>query len=53
MEMLKKILTWGAIAFLVFFIAFRPGPAGDVIRTLGNAVASIFQGVSEFFGGLT
>jgi hypothetical protein len=50
--MLKKILTWGAIAFVVFFVAFRPGAAADTLRTLGDTAASIFAGIGGFFGGL-
>ena len=50
--MLKKILTWGAIAFLVFFVAFRPGAAADVVKTLGNTCVDIFNGVGDFFSSL-
>lgn len=52
MEMLKKVLVWGGIAFIVFFVAFRPGAAFDVVRMLGDTAATIFQGVGEFFNGL-
>lgn len=45
--MLKKILTWGGIAFVVFFVAFRPGAAVDVIRTLGDTAVDIFLGVGD------
>jgi hypothetical protein len=50
--MLKKILTWSAIAFVVFFIAFRPGVAADAIGALGETASDIFEGVGKFFGGL-
>lgn len=43
-------MVWGIIAFLVFFVAFRPGAAGDVVATLGNIAADIFSGVGDFFG---
>lgn len=52
MEMLKKIITWGGIAFVVFFVAFRPGAAAEFIGTLGGITADIFQGVGKFFGSL-
>lgn len=52
MEMLKKVITWGAIAFVVFFVAFRPAAAGEVIATLGDMTASIFRGVGDFFRSL-
>lgn len=50
--MLKKWLVWGGIAFLVFFVAFRPGVAADVIRMLGQTAVDIFEGVGDFFRSL-
>ncbi len=50
--MLRKVLIWGGIAFVVFFVAFRPGAATDLIRTLSATVGEIFQGVGDFFGSL-
>lgn len=50
--MVKKILTWGGIAFLVFFVAFRPSAAADVVKTLGNTLVDIGSGISDFFGSL-
>jgi hypothetical protein len=50
--MLKKVLVWGVIAFLVFFVAFRPGAAADVVKTLGSTCVDIFQGVGDFFSSL-
>lgn len=50
--MVKKILTWGGIAFLVFFVAFRPTAAADVVKTLGNTLVDIAGGVGDFFSSL-
>jgi len=50
--MLKKVVIWGSIAFLVFFVAFRPSAAMSVVRTLGATAAEIFGGVGEFFSSL-
>ncbi|BCJ72228.1 MULTISPECIES: hypothetical protein [Catellatospora] len=50
--MLKKILTWGGIAFLIFFVAFRPDSAANVVKTLGGTVMDIAQGFGDFFGSL-
>ncbi|HEX6686156.1 MAG TPA: hypothetical protein VF062_25510 [Candidatus Limnocylindrales bacterium] len=50
--MVKKILTWGAIAFVVFFVAFRPTAAADVVKTLGNTAVDVMQGVGDFFSSL-
>ena len=30
--MVKKVLTWGGIAFLIFFVAYRPNSAADVVQ---------------------
>jgi hypothetical protein len=48
----KKILLWGGIAFLLFFIAYRPDSAKDVFSSLGNTVESIGDGLAEFVGSL-
>lgn len=50
--MLKKMLVWGGIAFVVFFVAFRPGAALGVIATLGNTAVDIFEAVGSFFESL-
>ncbi|MGH8794619.1 MAG: hypothetical protein ACRDXX_18480 [Stackebrandtia sp.] len=49
---MKKVLTWSGVAFLVFFIAFRPGTAGDVARGTGGLIADIATGFASFIGGL-
>jgi hypothetical protein len=46
--MVKKILTWGGIAFLLFFIAYRPDSAADVFQSLGSTVADIGEGFADF-----
>ncbi|MDR7280603.1 MULTISPECIES: hypothetical protein [Catenuloplanes] len=48
----KKILTWLGIAFLIFFVAFRPNSAADVFQSLGSTIGDIAQGFSEFFTSL-
>jgi hypothetical protein len=50
--MVKKVLTWAGIAFLVFFIAFRPNSAADVFKSLGQAIVDIAQGFGDFFTNL-
>jgi hypothetical protein len=51
MEMLKKILVWGFIAFLVFFVTFKPRAAIGVVTVLGNVAVEIFKGIDDFFRG--
>jgi hypothetical protein len=50
--MVKKVLTWGAIAFLVFFVAFRPNSAAQVVKSLGGGIMDIAQGFGDFFTSL-
>lgn len=50
--MIKKVLTWGGIAFLIFFIAYRPNSAYDVFQSLADTVQGIFSGLVDFVGGL-
>jgi len=47
----KKILTWGAIAFVVFFIAYRPTSAAQVFRSLGSGLY-VATGIGNFFSNL-
>ena len=50
--MLKKLLTYGGIAFLIFFIAFRPESAADVFKSIGASIADIAEGFGDFFTSL-
>lgn len=50
--MLKKVLVWAAIAFLVFFVAFRPGVAADAVAAIGQTAIDIFTAVGDFFSSL-
>lgn len=51
-EMPKKILTWGSIAFVVFFVAYRPPQAAAVVKSIGNGIMDILTGVGDFFASL-
>ncbi len=50
--MVKKILTWGSVAFLIFFVAYRPDAAANVFKSLGGGLVDIAQGFGDFFTGL-
>ncbi|MEU2612433.1 hypothetical protein ABZ570_12765 [Micromonospora sp. NPDC007271] len=45
---LKKLLAWGLVAFLIYFVAFRPDGAAQLVRTIGTALMAIAQGVGDF-----
>ncbi|MGH3682654.1 MAG: hypothetical protein ACRDT2_20675 [Natronosporangium sp.] len=51
-RMVKKILVWGGLAFLILFIAYNPGDAADVVRALGNGLTNMFQGFGDFVSEL-
>ncbi|MFG2055506.1 hypothetical protein ACGFI9_15930 [Micromonospora sp. NPDC048930] len=50
--LLKKILTWGFFAFLIYFMAFRPDGAAQLFKSIGAALMAIFQGFGDFMTGL-
>jgi hypothetical protein len=50
--LLKKILLWGGLAFLILFIAYNPTDAADVVKALGNGFVNMAQGFGDFFGEL-
>ncbi|HIV59228.1 MAG TPA: hypothetical protein H9902_14855 [Candidatus Stackebrandtia faecavium] len=49
---MKKVLTWGGVAFLVFFIAFRPESAGNVVSTIAGTIGAIGAGFASFISNL-
>jgi hypothetical protein len=49
---MKKGLIWGGIAFLFFFIAFRPGEASDVVGSLAGGILDAANGFAAFFTNL-
>lgn len=50
---MKKVLGWGLLAFLIFFIVTKPGDAAGVLRSLGNGLKDVAVGLGEFVSGLT
>jgi len=50
--MIKKILTWGGLAFLIFFIAYKPSSAAMVAKTIGGGIVGVLTGVGDFFSNL-
>jgi hypothetical protein len=46
---LKKVLVWGGVAFLILFIAYNPGDAATVVKAIGNGLVNMFQGFGDFF----
>ena len=49
----KKIFTWAFVAFVIFFIAFRPHGAAEIFRAIGGGLMAVFQGFGDFLSGVT
>ena len=45
----KRVLTWLGIAFLIFFIAFNPRDAASVFKAIGSTLWDIGEGFGDFF----
>ncbi|GIG58296.1 hypothetical protein Lfu02_26680 [Longispora fulva] len=52
LAMVKKILTWGGLAFLVFFIAYRPDSAAGVAGKIGDTIGEVLSGMGDFLAGV-
>lgn len=50
--LVKKILTWGVVIFLIFFMAFRPENAANITRSIGAVLMALVQGLGDFFSRL-
>jgi hypothetical protein len=50
--MVKKILVWGGVAFVILFIAYNPTDAADVVKALGNGLVNMAQGFGDFVSEL-
>lgn len=50
--MVKKILIWGSIAFLLFFVAYNPEGAAQVAKNIGAGLANLADGFQGFWKGL-
>ncbi|MEW2380960.1 hypothetical protein AB0873_02515 [Micromonospora sp. NPDC047707] len=51
-ELIKKLLFWGFIAFLIYFMAFRPEGAAEMFKAIGAGLVAIFQGFGDFLTSL-
>ena len=49
---IRKIGTWGFVAFLIFFVAFRPDSAAKAVRQLGGLLAAMATGFGNFLAQL-
>jgi hypothetical protein len=46
--MLKKVLTWALVIFLVYFVVTRPGAAAGMVKSIGNWLVDMGRGFGDF-----
>jgi hypothetical protein len=45
---LKKVLTWLAVAFVIFYVIQRPDDAAGIVRSAGAALSDAAASLSRF-----
>ncbi|MBM0239960.1 hypothetical protein JNW88_27750 [Micromonospora sp. ATA32] len=48
----KKLLAWGSVAFLIYFMAFRPDGAAQMFKAVGAGLMAMAQGMGDFLTSL-
>jgi hypothetical protein len=46
--MVKKVAMFATVAFLIFFVAYRPASAAAATKWLGKTIASIATGFGDY-----
>jgi hypothetical protein len=46
--MLKKVLTWGLVIFLVYFVVHRPAAAAGVVHSVKTQIVDAGSGFTDF-----
>ena len=46
--MVKKMLKFGGIAFVIYFVTQRPDDAGDGVRRVLSSVGAVANGFATF-----
>jgi hypothetical protein len=49
---LKKILTWGIVLFIVFYLVTQPVGAADVLHSAFNGLKTIGNSLATFINSL-
>ena len=51
-SLLKKVLGWLLVAFVIFYIIQRPEDAATIVRSAGSALADAATSLAAFVGSL-
>jgi hypothetical protein len=46
--MLKKVLTWALVIFLVYFVVTKPAAAAGLVKTIGSWLVDMAHGFGDF-----
>ena len=49
---MKKVLTWLAFAFVIFYIISAPESSADFVRSAGQAIGDAATSLASFFESL-
>jgi hypothetical protein len=49
---LKKVLTWLAVAFIVFYVIKAPESSANIVRSAGQALGDAASSLAAFVGSL-
>ncbi|HEY5247808.1 MAG TPA: hypothetical protein VIJ15_05035 [Dermatophilaceae bacterium] len=52
MKMVKKILLWTLVAFLIYAVFKSPSLAADAVHSLWNAIVQLVKSLGDFFNSL-
>ena len=50
--MAKKVLTWVAIAFAIFYVLSSPTDAAAAVESAGNGLETAGEAIATFFNAL-
>ena len=50
--MLKKVLVWLAVAFVVFYVIQQPESSAEMVRSAGVALGDAASSLASFVGSL-
>jgi hypothetical protein len=49
---LKKVLVWLAVAFVVFYVVQQPESSAEMVRSAGTALGDAASSLASFVGSL-
>ena len=50
--MIKKVLVYGGICTVIFFVAYAPESVAGVFKAIGEGIMDVVDGFADFFEGL-